>query len=79
MTMEEFYERIGELFKSLKHPTLDFEYNVNTGEYVSIDTYEENGNDYIVVVRKDGTVEYGVTDGIEFYSEGTLGKINIFI
>lgn len=75
--MEKFYEAIGDLFSKLKYPIPEFEYCKETEEYVSVDYISFNDTEYTVVVRKNGTVVYGITDGAEFMEDGVLGQISL--
>lgn len=75
MNLEEFYYAIEPLFQKLKHPVLEFEFNENTNEHISVEPYIVDNIEYTIVVRKDGLVVYGIVDGAKFNEVGTLGKL----
>ena len=75
MNMDEFYNAIEPIFNNLKHPILTFNFNEKTNEFISIDYYVKDDEEYTVVVRKNGSVVYGFVDGPAFNEVGILGKI----
>ena len=73
MIMEDFYVAITPVFMAANHPVIEFTFNEQTNEFVSTKKFIKDDNKYIVVVKNDGRVVYGFTDGLDFVEKGTLG------
>lgn len=74
MIMEDFYVAITPVFTAANHPVIEFTFNEQTNEFVSTEKFIKDDNtEYIVVVKNDGRVVYGFTDGLDFVEKGTLG------
>ena len=71
------YEKVKPIFEAIKHPVLDFKYNSDLDQYISTDSYNKNDMNYIVIIKNDGSVVYGDTDGVDFFEEGIIGKISL--
>lgn len=83
MKLANFNEAIKPVFDKLNLKVFDFVYDKDTNCLISNDSYmdQENPEDlnehYIVVRCQDGAILSGVSDGINFYEEKTLGYITV--